>query len=175
MFQFLKRAEFITDETIVSPNETEKDDLLVVHSKKYLKSLKCSYKVAQIAEVPPLALVPNFLIQKAYLKPMRFDFTFIINCSSFNMFVLCRYQTGGSILGGKLAMERGWSINVGGGFHHCSHNKGGGFCPYADITLLIHFLFNNYPLQVKRVMIVDLDAHQVNYILRRTSIYVHCY
>lgn len=72
-----------------------------------------------------------------------------------------RYQTGGSILAGKLAMERGWSINVGGGFHHCSFNKGGGFCPYADITLLVHFLFNNYPLQVQRIMIVDLDAHQV--------------
>lgn len=76
--------------------------------------------------------------------------------------MLCfRYQTGGTILAGKLALERGWAINVGGGFHHCSANKGGGFCPYADITLLIQFLFQNYPLQIKRVLIVDLDAHQV--------------
>lgn len=73
-----------------------------------------------------------------------------------------RYQTGGSILAGKLALERGWAINIGGGFHHCSATKGGGFCPYADITLLIKFLFKHYPKEVQKVMIVDLDAHQGN-------------
>lgn len=26
---------------------------------------------------------------------------------------------------------------LGGGFHHCSSDKGGGFCAYADITLAI--------------------------------------
>lgn len=117
--------------------------------------------MAQIAEVPPLALVPNFLVQKAYLKPMRSFNNETIALTANIAIDCCRYQTGGSILAGKLAMERGWAINVGGGFHHCSHNKGGGFCPYADITLLIRFLFNHFPLQVKRVMIVDLDAHQV--------------
>lgn len=63
-------------------------------------------------------------------------------------------------MAGKLAIERGWSINVGGGFHHCWANKGGGFCAYADITLTIHFILNHYP-NVERVMIIDLDAHQV--------------
>jgi len=60
----------------------------------------------------------------------------------------------------KLAVERGWAINLGGGFHHCSADHGGGFCVYADITLAIHFLFNNCNT-VRKVMIVDLDAHQV--------------
>ncbi|KAJ0172740.1 hypothetical protein K1T71_011879 [Dendrolimus kikuchii] len=69
-------------------------------------------------------------------------------------------QTGGSILAGKLALERGWAINVGGGFHHCSADKGGGFCPYADITLLIKYLVLNGKIQ--NAMIVDLDAHQGN-------------
>ncbi|KAG2470428.1 HDA11 deacetylase, partial [Polypterus senegalus] len=41
------------------------------------------------------------------------------------------------LMAGKLAIERGWAINVGGGFHHCSSDKGGGFCAYADITLAI--------------------------------------
>ena len=50
-------------------------------------------------------------------------------------------QVGGSILSSKLAMERGWAINVGGGFHHCSANEGGGFCVYADIALCIQFAF----------------------------------
>ena len=57
-------------------------------------------------------------------------------------------------------MERGWALNIGGGFHHCSSTQGGGFCAYADITLSIRFLFDRCP-RVKRAMIVDLDAHQV--------------
>lgn len=61
---------------------------------------------------------------------------------------------------GKLAVERGWALNLGGGFHHCSADKGGGFCAYADITLCIKFIFENYR-HIQKVMIVDLDAHQV--------------
>jgi len=59
-------------------------------------------------------------------------------------------------------VERGWAINIGGGFHHCSSDDGGGFCVYADITLAIRFLFNQVET-IKRAMIVDLDAHQVAY------------
>ncbi|XP_069062718.1 histone deacetylase 11 isoform X2 [Pleurodeles waltl] len=62
---------------------------------------------------------------------------------------------------GKLAMERGWAINVGGGFHHCSGDKGGGFCAYADITLTIKFLFERVE-GVSKATIIDLDAHQGN-------------
>ena len=66
-----------------------------------------------------------------------------------------------SLQAGKLAMERGWAINIGGGFHHCHAKKGGGFCAYADITLCIKYLFERMSDKVKRAMIVDLDAHQV--------------
>ncbi|CAG0904309.1 unnamed protein product [Darwinula stevensoni] len=58
-------------------------------------------------------------------------------------------------------MERGWAINIGGGLHHCSGNSGGGFCPYADITLCVRMVRKNFS-QVKKVMIIDLDAHQGN-------------
>ena len=57
-------------------------------------------------------------------------------------------------------MERGWSINVGGGFHHCSGGRGGGFCAYADITLTVHVVLAHYE-HINKVAIVDLDAHQV--------------
>ncbi|KAF9802869.1 hypothetical protein SFRURICE_015466 [Spodoptera frugiperda] len=140
IIQYLKEAELITDDHLVRPLEATKSDLQLVHTRRYLKSLKWSPKVAVIAEVPVIALVPNILVQYAYLKPMRL-------------------QTGGSVLAGKLALERGWAINVGGGFHHCSGDKGGGFCPYADITLLIRFLGNGYErdfLGVPEVYIMDM-------------------
>lgn len=135
-------ANGVLDKThIVEPLEATKDDLLVVHSESYLSSLKSSLNVSIITEVPPVAVFPNCLVQKKVLYPFR-------------------KQVGGTILAAKLANERGYAINVGGGFHHCSADRGGGFCVYADITLCIHYAFIR--LNISRVMIIDLDAHQGN-------------
>ncbi|XP_074054473.1 histone deacetylase 11 isoform X3 [Macrotis lagotis] len=101
-----------------------------------------SFVVATITEIPPVVLLPNFLVQRHVLRPLR-------------------TQTGGTIMAGKLAIERGWAINIGGGFHHCSSDKGGGFCAYADITLSIKFLFDRVE-GVSKATIIDLDAHQGN-------------
>lgn len=78
----------------------------------------------------------------------------------FKYFLPFRYQTAGSILAGKLAVKYGWAINLGGGFHHCCAYKGSGFCPYADITLLIKTILIEEN-GINKIMIIDLDAHQV--------------
>jgi acetoin utilization deacetylase AcuC-like enzyme len=65
---------------------------------------------------------------------MRNVFEFMISCSLL-------VQVGGTVLSAKLAKDKGWAINLGGGFHHCCSNEGGGFCAYADITLTIQFAF----------------------------------
>lgn len=142
VFQHLKEAKMVNEDSVVVPREATQEDLLVVHTSDYLDSLRWSANVAMICEVPPVALLPNFIVQRKVLKPMRI-------------------QTGGSILAAKLAVERGWAINIGGGFHHCSGSKGGGFCAYADITLAIKFLFKHIDV-VSKAMIIDLDAHQGN-------------
>ncbi|XP_064632028.1 histone deacetylase 11-like isoform X2 [Lineus longissimus] len=140
--EFLKEEGMLYDHTTVKPTEASQADLMVVHPKRYIDSLKWSINVAGITEVPPVALLPNFVVQRKVLRPFR-------------------YQTGGTILAAKLAVERGWAINIGGGFHHCSADKGGGFCAYADITLAIKFQMERNPA-VKKAMIIDLDAHQGN-------------
>ncbi|XP_071984238.1 histone deacetylase 11 isoform X2 [Engystomops pustulosus] len=142
IINFLRDEKLITDDTIVTAKEATEDDLLVVHTRRYINKLKWSFVVATITEIPPLVLLPNFLVQRRVLKPLR-------------------TQTGGTIMAGKLAIERGWAINVGGGFHHCSSDKGGGFCAYADITLAIKFLFERVE-GVSKATIIDLDAHQGN-------------
>ncbi|XVE70934.1 hypothetical protein DITRI_Ditri10aG0109600 [Diplodiscus trichospermus] len=139
--RFLISEGYLDKKSIVEPLEATTDDLLVVHTEAYLNSLKSSVNVAMIAEVPPIALLPNWLVQMKVLSPFR-------------------RQVGGTILAAKLAKERGWAINVGGGFHHCCSDRGGGFCAYADISLSIHFAFVR--LNISRVMIIDLDAHQGN-------------
>ncbi|XP_021335266.2 histone deacetylase 11 isoform X1 [Danio rerio] len=151
VIRFLKEEQFITDEIIVLAREASEADLLVVHTARYLNRLKnailegsreWSLVVATITEIPPLLFLPNFLVQRKVLRPLR-------------------TQTGGTIMAGKLAIDRGWAINVGGGFHHCSSDKGGGFCAYADITLAIKFLFERVE-GVASATIIDLDAHQGN-------------
>ncbi|KXJ10690.1 histone deacetylase 11 [Exaiptasia diaphana] len=145
VFEFLKEGKLINveeNQQTVEPREPTTEDLMVVHTKKYLDSLKWSVVVAQICEVPPVAFLPNIVVQHKLLKPLRL-------------------QTGGTILAARLAVERGWAINIGGGFHHCSSSSGGGFCAYADITLAIKFLFQNVE-SIKKAMIIDLDAHQGN-------------
>ncbi|KAL6985521.1 histone deacetylase [Sarracenia purpurea var. burkii] len=56
---------------VVEPLEATKDDLLVVHSDSYLNSLKSSLTVSIIVEVPPVALLPNCLVQQKVLHPFR--------------------------------------------------------------------------------------------------------
>ncbi|XP_072174290.1 histone deacetylase 11-like [Diadema setosum] len=156
VYNTLKGEGMIRDETTVRPQEASDDDLLVAHTKKYINSLKWSISVAGITEVPPVAFLPNFIVQRKVLRPLRL-------------------QTGGTILAAKLAMERGWAINIGGGFHHCSSKRGGGFCAYADITLALRFLFTLG--LVHKAMILDLDAHQGNgherdFMQQRDSVYI---
>ena len=59
-------------------------------------------------------------------------------------------------MGAKMAMEVGWSINLGGGFHHASLNRGEGAHVYPDISLAIKEVRRSYGIQ--RVMIIDLGA-----------------
>uniref|UniRef100_A0A3Q2PD47 Histone deacetylase 11 n=1 Tax=Fundulus heteroclitus TaxID=8078 RepID=A0A3Q2PD47_FUNHE len=141
VIHFLKE-QFITDGNIVEAREATEEDLLVVHSKRYLSRLKWSLVVAKITEIPPLVFLPNALVQRKVLRPLR-------------------TQTGGTIMAGKLAVERGWAINVGG-FHHCSSDKGGGFCAYADITLAIRGNGHERDfLDDSRVFIMDMYNHNI--------------
>ena len=68
--------------------------------------------------------------------------------------------TVGSVESSFLAIQKGWAINLSGGFHHASRSNGEGFCIYPDITFITHYLRQIY--MVKRIMIIDLDAHQGN-------------
>ncbi|XP_069906089.1 histone deacetylase 11 isoform X1 [Oryctolagus cuniculus] len=129
VINFLKEEKLLTDSMLVEAREASEEDLLVVHTRRYLNELKWSFAVATITEIPPLIFLPNFLVQRKVLRPLR-------------------TQTGGTIM-------------VGGGFHHCSSDRGGGFCAYADITLAIKFLFDRVE-GISRATIIDLDAHQGN-------------
>ena len=55
-----------------------------------------------------------------------------------------------------MALDKGWAINLAGGYHHAHLNGGGGFCIYPDITLGIKHTLKYHSETVKKVI---LDAH----------------
>ncbi len=130
-----------SDEVVAPPFPSE-ELLLKVHSRAYLDSLKVPSVLRDILEISILSLLPASVTERQVLHPMR-------------------YATGGTVLAAQAAMERGWAINLGGGFHHASADAGGGFCAYADIALAIRNL-RQVLGRPARAMIVDLDAHQGN-------------
>lgn len=123
------------------PEMVSEEDLLSVHTKKYLASLNKSLTIARIAEFPILTVIPNDILQNRLLKSVK-------------------YATGGTILGAELALENGWAINLSGGYHHAKADSGEGFCFLADIPIAVYKLFKKNP--ELSIMIVDLDAHQGN-------------
>ncbi len=50
------------------------------------------------------------------------------------------------------------AINLGGGFHHASRDRGGGFCVYADVPLALCTLHDEG--HIRSALVVDTDAHQ---------------
>ena len=142
VLQILQKKLKKTDRNFYRPQHpVSEEDLKKVHTSKYLKSLESSPTVAQISEVAPLAWLPNCILQKKLLKPMRL-------------------ATQGTIDAAHLALNNGVGINLSGGYHHAQSDNGGGFCIYADIPLAIKKLREQHP--DLKVMYVDLDAHQGN-------------
>jgi histone deacetylase 11 len=122
-----------------TPRPSTQVELLRIHTAEYLRSLRDRRVLARILEVPVVRHLPSWLTGWRVLRPMR-------------------WATGGTVLACCLAVERGLAINLGGGYHHASGSRGGGFCIYADGPLGLFFLRQQG--RVQSVLVVDTDAHQ---------------
>ena len=141
IFHELLQKSNLSEERVIVAAKPDKHLLSLAHDKKYLKSLNSSWTLARITELGFLRFFPSKLSRDIVLEPML-------------------YQTGGSLLAAMAAMEQGWAINLGGGYHHASYKNGEGFCALADIGLIVRYL--RQAGKVNNVMIIDLDAHQGN-------------
>lgn len=142
IFSSLVKKKVLEQNNYYTPPYPSDAVLQRVHSKEYLAELTQPKNIAKFTELDFLTWLPDKTAYNKIIVPMR-------------------YATAGSILSGELALKHGWSINLGGGYHHASKDRYEGFCALADITLSIKHLQDNHP-QIKKVMIIDLDAHQGN-------------
>jgi acetoin utilization deacetylase AcuC-like enzyme len=122
-------------ENFKAPEPASDEDLLLVHSPKYLKKLKTgrlSQSEVITMELPYSAEVLDF----------------------------AQLMVGGTIMALRLALEDGLSVHIGGGFHHAFHDHGEGFCILNDVAVALRKMQQSGAF--KKGMIVDCDVHQGN-------------
>jgi histone deacetylase 11 len=125
-----------------------REELLLVHSAEYLDRLRDSKCVARALELPPVALLPRWIVDRCVLRPMR-------------------YAVRGTILAAREAMKDGFAVNLSGGYHHAKPEAGEGFSIYSDIGIAVRSLWRDGLLKDDaRVAYIDLDAHQGNGVCR---------
>ncbi len=141
IFLRLNTDGWLRPEDFFVPEPVTREQILLAHSERFLKSLGDSQQVARYIEMTPIRNVPPALVDAGLLRAFR-------------------YQSGGTLLAARLALNHGIGINLGGGFHHARRDRGEGFCIYNDLAIAIRVLQKEGA--VERVLVVDLDVHQGN-------------
>lgn len=73
------------------------------------------------------------------------------------------FSLGGTILAANLAKECGLACSTAGGTHHAFPDHGSGYCLINDMAIAAkHALVSG---AAERVLIVDLDVHQVSLLI----------
>jgi histone deacetylase 11 len=140
----LLRPHVAKGDLVRPPQPLSRAELLEVHTDAYLRRLEDPAYLAGALEIPPLRLLPRWLIDWCVLRPMR-------------------WAAAGTIVAAREALAHGFAVNLGGGFHHAKPDAGEGFCVYNDIALAVRALRREGRLaERERVVYVDLDAHQGN-------------
>jgi acetoin utilization deacetylase AcuC-like enzyme len=122
-------------EQVVTPGPAADEDILLVHTPRYVKRLKTgTLSGAEIAMLE-LPFSPD-LVRFAWVT------------------------VGGTILTVRLALERGTAVHLGGGFHHAFHDHGEGFCMLNDVAIAVEKFKKEGA--IRRAMVVDCDLHQGN-------------
>ncbi|MFD2158129.1 histone deacetylase [Rubritalea tangerina] len=141
IYNGLVRDGFLDRSMVHQAEMLGREDLLLIHTEAYLEDLGDKRLVAGYLEAPILAKVPGVDIRRQVVEP------FMI-------------ASGGTVKAGRLAVEHGAAINLGGGYHHAMPGHGEGFCLIADVPIAIRKL--QAEGVVVRALIVDTDIHHGN-------------
>jgi len=137
----LQTEGLVKPEDVFLPKAVTNDEVRLVHTRGFLKSLEDKKTVARYLEAPVVGMLPASKVQSGVIEPFRL-------------------ATGGTIVASRLALEHGIAVNLGGGYHHAKPTQGEGFCIFNDVAIAIRVLQKEK--RIKRALIVDLDVHQGN-------------
>uniref|UniRef100_A0A9J8CBS8 Histone deacetylase 12 n=1 Tax=Cyprinus carpio carpio TaxID=630221 RepID=A0A9J8CBS8_CYPCA len=134
VLESLLRDQVITDKQVWAPKIASTELLRRVHTEEYLS---------------------NFISGEISEKDQRrtgFQW-------SSGLVQRCRYETGGTVLAGEIAVQRGLACSTAGGTHHAFPSYGSGFCLLNDLAVAAKHLMGESTSR-RRILIVDLDVHQ---------------
>lgn len=124
--------------------EASDAELLLGHTPEYLARMRRSGPMGEALGLPAFGWLPSFLARWRLATPMR-------------------WAVRGTILAARAALEKGFAINLSGGYHHAKPDHGEGFCLFSDIAIAVRQLRQEGTLAPDaRIAYVDLDAHQGN-------------
>jgi acetoin utilization deacetylase AcuC-like enzyme len=135
IYETLLREKHAGPEDFIAPEPATDEDMLRVHTSEWVSTLKTG--ALTIGEM------------------MRLEIPY-----SKEMVAAVWLATGGTILAGRKALQDGFGVNVGGGFHHAHPDHGEGFCAAHDVAVAIRRLLADGA--IAKAMVVDTDVHHGN-------------
>ncbi len=136
----LVRARLLDEGTLVesdirTPAGATNDDVALVHTGDYLHRITTG----------TLSVPEQLLLEVPYSFALR------------DAMWLC---AGGTAEVGRLALDQGVAVHLGGGYHHAYPDHGEGFCLINDVAIAVRMLQRDGVIQ--RAMVVDCDVHHGN-------------
>jgi acetoin utilization deacetylase AcuC-like enzyme len=135
VYEALLREKLAEPSDFLSPEPASDEDILRVHSQEYVHKLKTGM----------LSQTELMRLEVPYSK---------------ELIEACWLAAGGTILAGRRALNDGWAVNLGGGFHHAYPDHGEGFCVIHDVAVAIRRLQRDGTAET--AMVVDTDVHHGN-------------
>lgn len=126
-----------------------KDDLMRVHSKKYVENLFSDNLEDEI--------IRTYELIDAQGQYYRYD---PANASLplIQLFDRVLLKVAATIQCCRVALEKGFCFSFGGGNHHAQRDYGAGFCLVNDIVIAMRKL--QAEKRIETVWVIDLDAHK---------------
>ena len=122
-------------ENFLRPRPAPDEDILLVHSPRYLKHIKTGSLSAAELKALEIRYSPE-LVRFALLS------------------------VGGTVMAARKAIESGLAVHIGGGFHHAFPDHGEGFCLLNDVAVAARKAIADK--LAERIMVIDCDLHQGN-------------
>lgn len=135
IYNRLLKEGLFKEEDFIFPEPASEKDLLLVHTRDYLRKLLEA----------KLSAYDIMLLELPYSE---------------RLVLSSRICVGGTIQTCRCALRDGVGIHIGGGFHHAYPDHGEGFCVFNDIAIGIRRLQQEG--LIKKALIVDCDLHQGN-------------
>jgi len=147
VYGYLRNTAGLKEDDFYCPqNKISDKDLSKIHDQDYLHSLMYTKSIVDVLNNSgfqvhwALGWAFNSTLQTYFLDP-------------------CRYAVAGTVLATQLALQKGWAINLSGGYHRAYSGKGDMLCFFNDIAMAIYTLRRDKTNRDLKVLVVNLDFH----------------